>query len=96
MRFCDRLNEYIETLDCTAKELSELSGISAATVSRYRSGERLPDAESEAFSSIVNALTAIAEKRKSPSEQRKYAHSFLPVTDSCQPIRSSCGLISIR
>lgn len=64
MRFCDRLNEYIETLDCTAKELSELSGISAATVSRYRSGERLPDAESEAFSSIVNALTAIAEKKK--------------------------------
>lgn len=38
MRFCDRLNEYIETLDCTAKELSEFSGISAATVSRYRSG----------------------------------------------------------
>ena len=64
MRFCDRLNEYIETLDCTAKELSELSGISAATVSRYRSGERLPDAESEAFSSIVNALTAIAEKKE--------------------------------
>ncbi len=49
MKFCDRLNEYIETLDCTAKELSELSGISAATVSRYRSGERLPDAESGAF-----------------------------------------------
>ncbi len=47
MRFCDRLNEYIETLDCTVKELSELSDISAATVSRYRSGERLPDAESE-------------------------------------------------
>ena len=64
MRFCDRLNEYIETLDCTAKELSEFSGISAATVSRYRSGERLPDAESEAFSSIVNALTAIAEKKE--------------------------------
>ena len=64
MRFCDRLNEYIETLDCTAKELSELSGISAATVSRYRSGERLPDAESGAFSSIVNALTAIAENKK--------------------------------
>ena len=64
MKFCDKLNEYIETLDCTARELSELSGISAATVSRYRSGERLPDAESEAFSSIVNALTAIAENKK--------------------------------
>ena len=64
MKFCDKLNEYIETLDCTARELSELSGISAATVSRYRSGERLPDAESEAFSSIVNALAAIAENKE--------------------------------
>ena len=46
MRFCDRLNEYIETLDCTAKELSELSGISAATVSRYdrESGCPMPKA----------------------------------------------------
>ena len=47
MKFCDKLNEYIETLECTAKELSTLSGISTATVSRYRSGERLPDAESD-------------------------------------------------
>lgn len=64
MRFCDRLNGYIEALDCTAKELSKLSGISTATVSRYRSGERLPDAESETFSSLVNALAAIAENKK--------------------------------
>ena len=64
MKFCDKLNEYIETLDCTARELSELSGISAATVSRYRSGERLPGAETEAFLSLVNALAAIAENKK--------------------------------
>ena len=37
MRFCDRLNEYIETLDCTAKELSEFSGISAVGSSAKRS-----------------------------------------------------------
>ena len=64
MKFCDKLNEYIETLDCTARELSELSGISAATVSRYRSGERLPGAETEAFLSLVNALASIAENKK--------------------------------
>ena len=28
MKFCDKLNEYIETLSCTSKELCELSGIS--------------------------------------------------------------------
>lgn len=43
MKFCDKLNEYIGALACTAKELSEQSGISAATISRYRSGERVPE-----------------------------------------------------
>ena len=36
MKFCDKLNEYIETLSCTSKELCELSGISEATFSRYK------------------------------------------------------------
>lgn len=96
MKFCDKLNEYIETLECTAKELSTLSGISTATVSRYRSGERLPDAESEAFPSLINALAGIAESKKLPLVRKKYARSFLPVTDLLWSIRSSCGLISIR
>ena len=42
MKFCDRLNLYIETLGCSAKTLSAVSGISDAAISRYRSGEREP------------------------------------------------------
>ena len=45
MNFAKKLNEYIELLDCTAKELAETSGLSAATLSRYRTGSRLPDSE---------------------------------------------------
>ena len=41
MKFQAQLNAYIQQLDCLAKELSAASGISAATLSRYRSGERL-------------------------------------------------------
>ena len=46
MKFCDRLNLYIETLGCSAKTLSAASGISDAAISRYRSGEREPGRDS--------------------------------------------------
>lgn len=62
MRFCEKLNEYMINLDCTAKELCEFSGISPATLSRYRSGERVPEVSSEAFSDLCVAISKIAEK----------------------------------
>ena len=34
MDFKDKLNEYIDRLECTAKDLAESSGLSAATLSR--------------------------------------------------------------
>ena len=36
MKFNDLLNKYITEIGCTAKELSEVSGLSAAALSRYR------------------------------------------------------------
>ena len=62
-RFHEQLNEYLEELDCTAKELAEVSGVSAATLSRYRSGSRIPDAGTEAFNSICEAIGRIAGQR---------------------------------
>ena len=52
MKFKDQLNAYIDQLGCTAKELGEASGVSAATISRYRSGERLPEADTPAFEAL--------------------------------------------
>lgn len=62
-RFHEQLNEYLEELDCTAKELGEVSGVSAATLSRYRSGSRIPDVGTEAFNSICEAIGRIAGQR---------------------------------
>lgn len=56
MKFCEILNEYIERLCCTAKDLSEKSGISAAALSRYRSGERLPDTDSDTAKKLCTAI----------------------------------------
>ena len=63
MEFKDKLNEYIELLDCTAKDLAESSGLSAATISRYRSGERVPEANTQNFTNLVKGLVAIAEQK---------------------------------
>ena len=60
MEFHDKLNEYIALLHCSAKELAQLSGLSTATISRYRSGERIPEA-SEHLTALVEALAQIAQ-----------------------------------
>lgn len=52
MTFQEKLAEYIEQLDCTAKMLSERSGLSAATISRYRSGDRVPEADSDNLANL--------------------------------------------
>lgn len=64
MKFHEQLNAYIEQLDCMAKEVSELSGISAATLSRYRTGSRVPDAESDAFENLCSAIAELAERKR--------------------------------
>ena len=64
MTFNEKLTEYMDTLDCTAKMLSESSGLSAATLSRYRSGERIPDAGSENLSCLVKGIVQLAEEKR--------------------------------
>lgn len=63
MRFYEKLNEYIERLGCMAKDICERSGISAATLSRYRSGERLPDMNSDAFEKLCFAISQMARQQ---------------------------------
>ena len=80
MKFCDRLNLYIETLGCSAKTLSAASGISDAAISRYRSGEReqvphldgrsrtLPGREAQEAAGGIQQI--VAERDQTEREQR--------------------------
>ena len=80
MLFKDKLAEYIELLDCTAKDLSKYSGLSAATISRYRSGERIPEAGSENFSNLVEGIVQIAEEKNiSDITTSSVLNAFLPL-----------------
>lgn len=61
-----------EAADCTAKELSEACGLSAATLSRFRSGERTPD--QEGLNLLLQGLCSIAAcKGKQLSPDSLYA-----------------------
>lgn len=70
MEFCEKLNEYIELLDCSGKELAENSHLSPATISRYRSGERVPEVNTDNFKSLIEGIVKIA-KDKNISEITK-------------------------
>lgn len=63
MKFCQQLSEYLCRLSCTGKELCALAGISAASFSRYKNGERVPELGTPAFEGLCRALGEIAEQR---------------------------------
>ena len=64
MKFNEQLNAYISQISCTAKELCALSGISQATLSRYRNCERIPESDSSAFEELCSAIAEIAAEKE--------------------------------
>ena len=67
MDFKEKLNEYIEQLGCTSKELAQTSGLSTATISRYRSGERIPQNDSDNYKKLITGITLLARDKSVPS-----------------------------
>ena len=62
MTFHDLLNQYIVRLGCTANELSKVTGLSPASLSRYRSGERLPNRDQ--MNRIIDGIVSLARSRE--------------------------------
>lgn len=63
MKFSEKLNDYIEQLSCTGKDICNLSGISAASLSRYRNGERVPEFGTKPFEDLCCALAQISVQK---------------------------------
>ena len=64
MEFKNILNSYIEILNCSSKDLADASGISTSTISRYRSGERVPTYQSKQFNDLISGISKIAKENK--------------------------------
>ena len=64
MSFSETLNQYLKSTGCTAKELAYVSGLSTSAVSRYRTGERVPDpAQAE---QLISGLCILSSKKEIP------------------------------
>ena len=63
MKFHELLNQYMTTLHCTGNELSARCGLSASVISRYRSGEREPQSDSDSLVALADALAALAKEQ---------------------------------
>ena len=82
MKFYHKLNEYMELLSCTAKEICNLSGISAASFSRYRNNERVPEMGKKPFERLCSAIAQIAIQKEIPNVTAKSVkESFISCED---------------
>lgn len=61
MKFDELLNQYIEQLGCTAKEIAVVTGLSPASLSRYRTGERMPNAQH--LHQITQGIVRLAKEK---------------------------------
>ena len=62
--FQDKLNDYMNMLNCSGKEFAQYSGISEATVSRYKSGARTPRANSEDMKKLCRGICTAANRKE--------------------------------
>ncbi len=62
MTFPEIINTYLDILDCTASELAKESGITSASLSRYRNGQRVP--ETDTLKKISDGISKIAGRRE--------------------------------
>lgn len=58
MTFSELLNEYICIFRCTAGELENASGLTQASLSRYRNGQRMP--ETDTLKKLASGIVCIA------------------------------------
>ncbi|MCR5654723.1 MAG: helix-turn-helix domain-containing protein, partial [Lachnospiraceae bacterium] len=82
MEFNELLNQYMDQIPCSAKDLSLTSGISASAISRYRSGQRTPSKED--LQNLSESLCRIAEDNGSeidPDKLRTSLYASLPNLD---------------
>lgn len=81
MNFADIFNYYMDKLKINSKELSELSKISSASISRYKNSERIPN--SDQLDKIIEAFSQIA-KNKNMTEitEEKIKKDFKKVLDT--------------
>ena len=63
MTFKNKLNEYLNKINCSSKELSIKSNVSESVISRYRNGDRTPKIDSKQLNDISAAIERIIKEK---------------------------------
>lgn len=79
MKFSQALSTQMERCDCTARELARASGLSAATISRFRSGERTPNRED--LERLIEGLVAVSAQHSHPLNEEDLRTAFAACSD---------------
>ena len=61
MTFAETLEGYLSELDCTASALAHASGVSSATISRYRMGTRTPSKDSHSLDKLASGICDLSQ-----------------------------------
>ena len=83
MGISDVLKLYLDKTKCTAKELSAASGISASALSRYRSGERIPEREQK--EKLIDGLVMLAHEKQPELDEATIRNAFSAYTEKPEP-----------
>lgn len=63
MSYYEKLNEYMQSIPCTSKELALHSGLSISLISKYRNGSRSPKVDSQNFYKVITGLKDLAQRK---------------------------------
>ena len=65
MTFSEQINRYLAALDCPASRLARVTGIPPYAISKYRSGTRRPERNSETVNRLAEGIRTIAQEKGS-------------------------------
>ena len=63
MEFKDALNNYVDLLSCTSKELAKSCNLAESIISRYRNGYAKPKQNSVQLDSLIKGLSMLVKKK---------------------------------
>ena len=82
MNFAEILEHYLAMLGCTSQMLSEASGVSPATISRYSSGSNTPKPGSRNLEKLAAGIAGLAKEKELDVTEENVLRQL---TESCTP-----------
>ncbi len=95
MGFVEKLNEYIQAAGCTQGDLSRESGISSATISRYRNASRMPDPYGPQIPALAGALAKLSADAATPLDEDAVARDLVAAAGGGPEVENTSQLLDV-